>query len=51
MLTDCYHVKGKRHTKYRWAVLHIMASVSCEVVGTAGQLLAWEGSGGPLARA
>lgn len=26
MLTDCYHVKGKRHTKYKWAVLHIMVS-------------------------
>ena len=24
MLTDCYHVKGKRHTRYKWAVLHIM---------------------------
>jgi amino acid permease len=24
MLCDCYHVKGKRHTRYKWAVLHIM---------------------------
>ena len=24
MLTDCYNVKGKRHTNYKWAVLHIM---------------------------
>ncbi|KAI8467603.1 MAG: transmembrane amino acid transporter protein-domain-containing protein [Monoraphidium minutum] len=24
MLTDCYHYKGKRHTRYKWAVLHII---------------------------
>lgn len=24
MLTDCYHFKGKRHTRYKWAVLHII---------------------------
>lgn len=24
MLTDCYMVNGKRHTRYKWAVLHIM---------------------------
>lgn len=29
LLTDCYHVKGKRHTRYKWAVLHVMVRSQC----------------------
>ena len=38
MLTDCYHVKGKRHTNYKWAVLHIMGPAHSVVLAVCQNL-------------